>query len=144
MIKMATRSDFIMTTAERRRRSFSDSFKIQKVREIERGKTKVSEISKQYEVSSTNIYRWLTKFGTMKNKSERIIVETDSDTRQLLLLKQKVAELEKIIGQKQILLDFKDKMIDLAEETYGVDIKKKFSTRPSSISGKTGKDSVSE
>ncbi|MBK5261313.1 MAG: hypothetical protein JJE17_01920, partial [Peptostreptococcaceae bacterium] len=46
---------------------------------------------------------------------------TDSDTRQLLALKKKVAELEQIVGQKQILIDFKDKMIDLAEETYGVD-----------------------
>jgi hypothetical protein len=64
----------------------------------------------------------------MKDKKERLIIETDSDTRQLLELKKKIAELEQIVGQKQILIDFKDKMIDLAEETYGVDIKKKFST----------------
>ncbi|UBM61392.1 transposase [Candidatus Sulfidibacterium hydrothermale] len=134
---MATRRQFKMTTAERRRRHFSDSFKIQKVREIETGKTKVSEISKQYEVTTTNVYRWLNKFGTMKDKKEKLIIETDSDTRQLLELKKKVAELERIIGQKQILIDFKDKMIELAEETYGVDIKKKFSTRPSNISGTT-------
>ncbi len=30
-------------------------------------------------------------------------------------------------------------MIDLAEEQYGVDIKKKFSTTPSDTTGKTGK-----
>lgn len=134
---MATREQFKMTTAERRRRHFSDSFKIQKVRELETGKTKVSELCKQYEVTDTNVYRWLNKFGTMKDKKERFIVETDSDTRQLLELKKKVAELERIVGQKQILIDFKDKMIDLAEETYGVDIKKKFSTRPSNTSGDT-------
>lgn len=134
---MATREQFKMTTAERRRRHFSDSFKIQKVRELETGKTKVSELCKQYEVSNVAIYRWLNKFGTMKDKKERLIIETDSDTRQLLELKKKVAELERIIGQKQILIDFKDKMIDLAEESYGVDIKKKFSTRPSNTSGTT-------
>lgn len=134
---MATREKFKMTTAERRRRNFSDSFKIQKVRELETGKTKVSELCKQYEVTSTNVYRWLNKFGTMKGKKERLIVETDSDTKQLLELKKKVAELEQIIGQKQIMLDFKDKMIDLAEEAYGVDIKKKYSTQQSDISGST-------
>ncbi len=134
---MATRTQFKMTTAERRRRHFSDSFKIQKVRELETGKTKVSELCKQYEVTATNVYRWLNKFGTMKDKKERLIVETDSDTRRLLELRKKVAELERIIGQKQILIDFKDKMIDLAEETYGVDIKKKFSTQPLSTSGTT-------
>lgn len=125
---MATRSQFQMTTEERRRRHFSDSFKIQKVRELETGKTKISEICKQYQVSGTNVYRWLNKFGSMKNKKEKLIVETDSDTKQLLALKKKVAELERIIGQKQIQIDFKDKMIELAEEMYGVDIKKKLST----------------
>lgn len=137
---MATRSQFKMTISERRSRKFSDNFKIQKVRELESGKTKVSEICKQYEVSPASVYRWLNKFGSMKNKKEKLIIETDSDTKQLLELKKKVAELERIIGQKQILIDFKDKMIDLAEDTYGVDIKKKFSTQPSNTSGKTEND----
>ena len=53
-------------------------------------------------------------------------------------LKKKVADLERIIGQKQIMIDFKDKMIELAEEAYGVDIKKKFSTLQSNTSGTTG------
>ena len=134
---MATRDQFKMTTAQRRHRHFSDSFKIQKVRELETGRTKVSELCKQYEVTSTNVYRWLHKFGSMKNKKERLIIESDSDTRQLLELKKKVAELERIIGQKQVMLDIKDKMIELAEETYGVDIKKKFTTSPSNSSGST-------
>lgn len=121
---MARREQFKMSISERRRRRFSDTFKIQKVREIETGKTKVSEICKQYEVTPANVYKWLDKFGSKKDKKERLIVETDSDTKQLLALKKKVAELERIIGQKQILIDFKDKMIEIAEETYGVDIKK--------------------
>ena len=140
---MATKQKFKMTVSERRQRSFSDSFKLQKVKEIERGITKVSEICKHYEVSATNVYRWINKFGNMKNKKERLIVETDSDTKQLLELKKKVAELERIIGQKQIMIDFKDKMIEIAEETYGVDIKKKFSTQPSKASGKKENNSPS-
>jgi len=140
---MATREKFKMTTSERRRRSFSNSFKLQKVKEIERGITKVSEICKQYEVTRASVYRWINKFGNMKNKKERLIVETNSDTKQLLELKKKVAELERIIGQKQIMIDFKDKMIEIAEETYGVNIKKKFSTQPSKASGKTENNSPS-
>ena len=140
---MARRDQFKMSISERRRRRFSDTFKIQKVREIETGKTKVSEICKHYEVASVNVYRWLDKFGQNKDKSERLIVETDSDTRQLLALKKKLAHLERIIGQKQIIIDFKDKMIELAEEAYGIDIKKKFSTEPSSTSGKSENDTPS-
>lgn len=140
---MANRAQFKMSTEERRSRRFSDNFKISKVREIEMHKTKVSEICEQYEVRSSNVYKWIDKFGTMKNKKERLIVETESDTTQLLALKKKVAELERIIGQKQILLDFKDKMIDLAEEVYGVDIKKKCSTTPSNTAGNTESNSTS-
>jgi len=132
-----------MTTSERRSRHFSTNFKIQKVREIEKGITRVSEISKQYEVTSTNIYRWIDKFGSMKSKKERTIVESESDTKELLALKKKIADLERIIGQKQILIDFKDKMIEIAEETYGVDIKKKFITKPSDSTGSKESDSPS-
>ncbi len=65
------------------------------------------------------------------------MLETESDTKELIALKQKVAELEKIIGQKQILLDFKDKMIEIAEQTYGIDIKKKPTTSVLNTSGRT-------
>jgi hypothetical protein len=134
---MATRKDFSMSVSDRRMRRFSDSFKLEKVREIETGRSTATEIHTQYEVSYTNIYKWINKFGLMKKKKERIIIETDSDTAQLLALKKKIADLERIVGQKQILLDFKDKMIELAEETYHVDIKKKFSSTPSTSSGST-------
>lgn len=140
---MATREDRKLSASERRRRRFSDNFKLQKVREIELRKANVSEICKQYEVSRRAVYKWLNKFGMDKKKEERLIVETDSDTRQLLFYKQKVAELEQIVGQKQIVIDFKDKMIEIAEETYGIDIKKKPSTVPSNSSGNTGKNTLS-
>lgn len=136
---MARLDQLKMSTAERRRRKFSDNFKIQKVREIETGQTKVSEICSQYQVAAKNVYLWIDKFGSMKNKKERMIVETDSDTHQLLEFKKRVSELERIIGQKQIFIDFQDKMIELAEETYGVDIKKKFFSTPSNTFGKTEK-----
>lgn len=132
---MANRQQFESSPQERRLRRFSENFKKEKVREIEQGRATVAEISRQYEVCRVNVYRWVDKFGTMKNKAHRTVVETDSDTRELLALKKKVAELERIIGQKQVLLDFKDKMIELAEQAYGVDIKKKFSTQPSGTTG---------
>ena len=136
---MANRKNFKMSTSQRQQRHFSENFKKEKVREIEIGISKVADICKQYEVTSTNVYRWIHKYGSMKQKKERIIVESQSDTKELLELKKKIAELERIVGQKQILLDFKDKMIEIAEETYKVDIKKKFGTRPSDTTGSTEK-----
>lgn len=126
-----------LSRQERRMRRFSESFKREKVKEIELGYSTPTEISRQYQVTRANVHRWIRKFGTMGNKKEKLVIESESDTRQLLELKKKVAELEQIIGQKQILIDFKDKMIELAEEEYGVDIKKKYSTQRSPGSGKT-------
>ena len=136
---MANRSQFKMSIAQRRVRHFSEAIKIQKVREVESGQTKISEIVIEYEVARTTIERWIKKYGIMKKKPERLIVEADSDTAKLLELKKKVADLERTIGQKQIQIDFKDKMIELAEEHYKIDIKKNFSTQQSSSTGKIGK-----
>ena len=127
-----------LTIEERKRRRFSESFKRKKVQEIESGQTKISEICRVYQVKGQNVYRWLHKYGSMKQKKERLVIEAESDTLKVIELEKQVAELERIIGQKQIEIDFKDKMIELAEEVYHVDIKKKFCTGPSNGSGGTG------
>jgi hypothetical protein len=57
-------------------------------------------------------------------------VETKSDTAKILALQKKIADLERLLGQKQVQLDFQNKMIEIAEDTYQVDIKKKFETKP--------------
>jgi len=132
---MAQRDDFNLTLPERRRRTFSDTFKRNKVREIELGLTKVLEVSKQYGVSDTAIYLWMRKFGVEKEDKERLIIETMSDTKALQEIKERLAELERLLGQKQIEVEFYKKMIDLAQEHYGIDIKKNFSTPPCDTSG---------
>lgn len=115
---------FQTTTQQRQYRTFSHTFKLRKVKEVEQRKTTVAEICKAYELSHTSVYKWLRKYGTMK-KPERTIVESKSDTTKILALQKKVAELERLLGQKQLEIEFKNKMIDLAENMYGVDIKKK-------------------
>lgn len=134
---MATREQFVLSAAERRKRIFSEDFKKQKVREIELKQTTVKEVSRAYQVRANNVYRWLEKYGKSYKKSVRLIVEMESDTKLLLELKAKIADLERIIGQKQLTIDFQSRMIDLAEEVYGVDIKKKFENKPPSTSGNT-------
>lgn len=116
--------NFKQSTQERQYRRFSHTFKLSKVREVEQGKTTVSQLCKAYEVTDSAVYKWLEKYGQMK-KPERTIVESKSDTGKIVALQKRVAELERMLGQKQIEIEFKDKMIDLAEEAYGVDIKKK-------------------
>ena len=46
-----------------------------------------------------------------------------SSSPSLKQLKKRLAELERLLEQKQIEMEFYKKMIDLAEEHYGVEIK---------------------
>jgi len=140
---MAQRKHFKLSVKERRNRHFSDQFKRQKVQELQAGKTTKPEIKAQYEVSYNTIYRWIRKYSTHYEKGIKTVVETESDTRELLNLKSKNADLERLIGQKQIYIEFLTKMIDLAEEMYGVDIKKKFNSSPSNSFGNIGNDTHS-
>lgn len=132
---MAKREQFSLTLAERQRRSFSETFKRDKVREIDRGLLRVSEVCKQYSVSRTSVQRWIRRYGIQNESQERIIIETMSDTRALQELKERIAELERLVGQKQIEVEYYKKMIDLAQEHYGIAIKKNYSTQPCDTSG---------
>lgn len=120
-------------------RHFSESFKQEKVREIERNLTTVMEVSKVYGVTRAAVYKWLYKYSVHRKKQIRQIIELMSDTRKIQELEQKVKELERLVGQKQILLEFREKQIEIAEEMYKIDIKKKLGTYPSNVLGPTGK-----
>ncbi len=122
-----------LTLEERKRRHFSESFKRKKVQEIESGQTKIADLCRQYDTVRGTVYKWLNKYGNMATKKEKLIIETESDTKELLAAKAEIARLKMIIGEKQIIIDFQEKMIDIAEEMYHVDIKKKFETKPSDI-----------
>lgn len=136
---MADRSSFQdLSFEERKRRYFSEGFRREKVREIDRGITTVREVSRTYQVTRTAVYKWIHKYSRKHQKQERLLMESESDTKKIEALKARVEELERSVGRKQIELDFKDKMIELAEEEYEVDIKKKFGSKPSSGSGGTG------
>ncbi|MEG9329253.1 hypothetical protein V6B16_15035, partial [Salinimicrobium catena] len=93
-----------------------------------------------YEVSTTAVYKWLDKYSRDRKRGVKQIVELMSDTRKIQDLKAKIRELEQLVGQKQFEIEFKNKMIDIAEEMYDIDIKKKLGSKPSPGSGSTGKN----
>lgn len=76
-----------------------------------------------------------------RKKSIRVVVEKRSATVKLLELKERLRELEQIIGQKQLLLDFQEKLLELASDEVGYDLKKKYGSRLKAGSGKIGKKS---
>lgn len=120
-------------------RYFSNDFKQKRVRELESNLVSIADICKTYHVSRTSVYRWIYKYSSMAKKDVKQVVEAKSDTKKIQLLEDRIKELERAVGQKQMLIDIKDKMIEIAEETYDIDIKKKLVSKASFGSGTTGK-----
>lgn len=135
---MAKIEQFHQTRLQRQNRYFSDAFKKKKVREIEQNLTSVSEIAKEYEVTRSAIYKWIYKYSLMKKRGTKQVIEAASDTKKIQALKEQVKALEQALGQKQMFIDFQSKVIELAEEEYQIDIKKKFGDKPFSGSGSAG------
>lgn len=120
-----------------KQRRYSESFKKELVELYESGKYSVRQISMLYTVQPSVLYTWIYNFSNFNEKGVRVVEMQDSHADKLKALEQQVKDLERIIGQKQIKIDFLDKLIDVASEGLKVDIKKNFSTQPSAGSGKT-------
>ena len=134
---MATLERLEQERIERQNRYFSEEFKRQKVKDLERHLVTMPELCREYRVSRTSVYKWIYQYSVNRKRQEKQIVEKSSDTRKIKELQDRIKELERVIGQKQLLIDFKDKMIEIAEEMYQVDIKKKLSSTPFNGTGNT-------
>ncbi len=112
------------TTQKRAYRYFSEDFKRKKVQEIDNNLTSIAQVSRTYQVSRTAVYKWVCKYSILHKRGLRQVVEAKSDTHKIQQLQERIKHLEHI-GQKQLKIDFLDKMIQLTEEQYKIDIKKK-------------------
>ena len=121
-------------------RYFSEDFRKQKVKEIEQNLIKVSELSKLYGISRTSIYKWIYQYSLNLKKGIVQVIEMESETRKNKLLQARLAELERIIGQKQLQIDYLEKVIEISSEDLGTDIKKKYSTESLNGSENTNAD----
>jgi transposase len=137
---MAKPEAFRKKPTRRPQRIFSESFRKEKVREIERNLTTVLMVSREYEVTRSAIYKWMNRYSLFRAKQVRQIIEPMSDAQKIKELRAKIQELERLVGQKQFEIEFKEKMIEIAEQMYSIDIKKKLGSKLSSGSGSIEKD----
>ncbi len=125
------------------RRTFSETFKREKVKMLEAKQITVTQLSRIYEVSETAIYQWIRNYSTVLGLGEKIVVEKESEGAKTLALMKRVAELERVVGQKQLEIDYFKKLIDLIEEEIGEDMKKKFESEYLHGSNRTKSSKVS-
>ena len=124
----------------RKRRIYSEEFKKQIVKEFESGKASVLQLEKLYGVNNASIYDWIYKFSTFNDKGYRVVEMKDSTGKKFKELEDKIKELERMVGMKQIKIDYLEKMIEIAKDEFDMDIKKKLDT-PQSDTSEKGKES---
>lgn len=120
-------------------RLFSEEFKRTVVQDYEKGQFSVLEMSQLYQIHTTIIYRWIQKYSSYNKRKIKVVEMADSSKQKLKDLHKRIEDLERIIGQKQLNIDFLEKMIELANAHYSIDIKKNSDTLPSTGSEKTSK-----
>jgi transposase-like protein len=107
-------------------RIFSDEFKSAQVKEIEQGKMSISQLSRLYDVSRSAIYQWLYQYGNKYKKGIRMVVEKESESARTLAMAERVSELERLLGQKQIEIEYLNRVIVEGDKLLGCDLKKKY------------------
>jgi len=126
--------------AIKQRRIFSEEFKKAKVKELIEKRLTMLECCRLYEISRTAIYKWIYKYSPYYRRKAILVVQMESEAYKTQQLLQRVADLERIIGQKQMEIDFLDKLLELGSEELGFDLKKNFSTRLSNGTGTADPD----
>jgi transposase-like protein len=120
-------------------REFSEQIRRKAVTDFRSGKFTAQELADLYHCSSQTIYNWIYKYSPGDFPQVNVVEMSESTDQKVKDLHDKIARLERALGQKQIKVDFLEKMIDLAEDEYDLDVKKSSSSKQSSGSGPTDK-----
>jgi transposase len=126
----------------RGRRIFSEELKKKAVKDLVGKRTTIRSLMNEHQVSHQTIYTWLYKYSPHHEQKCTLVVQMKSEESKNQDLCARVAELERVVGQKQLEIDFLNKLLEVGSSELGFDLKKNFSTPPSngtaSISKNTG------
>ena len=113
------------------RRIFSETLKKQVIKDLVSKRISVHQIVREHHVSPTTVYRWLYKYSPFHEQKCTLVVQMESEATINSNLQKRIADLERVVGQKQLEIDFLNKLFEVGSEELGFDLKKNFSTQPS-------------
>jgi transposase-like protein len=121
---------------------YSLSFKQKVIKEIEEGKLSKSEARKLYGIpGDRTIQNWIKKFGKLHLLNKVVRIELKDEVSKLKQLEKEKKALESALAQAHLKLIVYESMLEIAEEEYGVDLKKNLKPRSSTAAVKEVKDS---
>lgn len=117
-------------------RHFSEEFKKQKVKDLLSKKVTIKELCVLYEITRASVYKWLYLYSNLE-RGTKMVVQMESEYAKTQQLLSDLADRERIIGQKQMEIDYMEAAFKVASEELGYDIKKKYGRQRSNGSGNT-------
>src|SRR4030095_10924446 len=119
----------------RERRIFSEALKKEIIRDIEKGKLSVIQTIREYSIGHGTVYRWIDKYSHNLQRGTVLVMQKKSEATGKEELLARIKELEAALGRKQLEVEVKDKIIEIASEMFGGDIKKKYGEKSYTTSG---------
>lgn len=113
-----------MTLNERQHRRFSEEFRREQVKLIEKGDRTIAQVSQLYEVKRDNVRRWVKQYG-IKDRPGMMIIQTQEEVNRIKDLQNQVLKLNEVIGKMHVELLYKNELLDLARQQLGPDFEKK-------------------
>ena len=121
----------------RERRIFSEELKKKVVKDLTSNRTTIKALMTEHQVSHQAVYSWLYKYSPYHQQKCTLVVQMKSEEAKKMELQQRIAELERIVGQKQLEIDFLNKLLEISSSELGFDVKKSFSSPPLNGTGST-------
>lgn len=125
------------TIEDKFNRNFSEQFKKDKVKDLVEKRVSIKQMCDLWHISRSTVYNWLYKYSPQHSSGTKMVVQMESEAHKTQQLLQRVAELERIVGQKQLEIDFLNKLMEVATEELGYDVKKNTAAKLSSGSVST-------
>ncbi len=110
---------------------YSQAFRRQVVQDIENGRFTIHGASQRYGIAYGAVQYWLRREGKKHLLGKVVRVETVDERDRIKQLEQEKQALESALAQTQLKLLAMEKLIEVAEEHYKIDIKKNSGQPPS-------------
>jgi transposase len=104
---------------------YSIAFKQKVISEIDEGKYTKSEAGKIYGVDPGTIHHWLKRFGKYNLLNKIVRIEMQGEKDRIKQLEKEKRELESALAQSHLKSLYLESLVEIAEEKYGIDLKKK-------------------
>jgi transposase-like protein len=114
----------------REHRIFSEELKKRAIKELVSNRTTIRSLMAEHQISHQTVYRWLYRYSPYHEQKCTLVVQMKSEELKNSELRQRMAELERIVGQKQLEIDFLNKLLEIGSGELGFDLKKSFSPPP--------------